>query len=317
MVGRISLLKGQELLAQAAEELRPYADVWVVGKGDDCAALAARCKWRHVTDYQPETLGRELAAIAPHAAVLASVVPETFSYTLSELLNLGVVPLATNLGSFAERIRHGDNGFLFEPDPHHLVALIRTLHAEPQRLPEVAARLAQRAPEPTTGTMASAYRAWLPAVGRPVGRYAVGVGRQTGLSEPYRHLSMAYADLNASYAQVDAAWRQTNEALGESQDALRQLQEALRQTQDSLDQTQQAHAQAIEALQAEHAQARQLHEAADARLADIRAEWIQWTAGLAQLRLTRRPWLLRRALAIFRAGRARLDELIYHRGGHR
>lgn len=312
VVGRMSPAKGPELLASAAEGLAAFADVWLVGEGKASATLAERCGWAHLGGYRPETLRDVLAPIAPHAAILPSVVPETFSYTLSELLNLGVAPLATNLGSFAERIRHGDNGFLFEPDPHHLVALVRTLFEEPQRLPEVAARLAASPPEPTTSAMVSAYRPWLRSEALSGARYVVGVGTQTGLSEPYRHLSQAFTELQASYGQVDSAWRQTSEAL-------QQTQEALQQTQVALGNVQAAHTQTSDALKVAEStrdEERRLRELAEGRLAAIRAEWTRWMGELTGLRLAQRPWLLGRALAMLREGRARLYDRIHDQGGN-
>jgi glycosyltransferase involved in cell wall biosynthesis len=303
VVGRMSPAKGPDLLAAAAAGLAPYADVWLVGEGKASAELARQCGWRHVGGYTPETLGTVLAQVAPHAALLPSVVPETFGYALSELLNLGVVPLATQLGSFAERIRHGHNGFLFEPDPHHLAALVRTLHDEPERLADVAARLAQRAPEPTTGTMVAAYRPWLPVAALAPGRYRVGVGRQTGLSEPYRHLSQAFSDVQAAYEQTDRALAQTQGALQHVQAVLADADTARRLEQSGR-----------EAAESQRQVAESRLEVAESRLAAIRSEWAAWMQELHALRLSRRPWLAGRAWSRLRDGRIRLEKHIHDSG---
>ena len=56
------------------------------------------------------------------------------------------------------------------------------------------------------------YRALLPAPARPIARFRVGVGEQTGLTEPYRHLSEAYTHLEGAYAQTLDAYGQTKVA---------------------------------------------------------------------------------------------------------
>ena len=212
VLGRQSRQKGSELLRAASAGLREFADVTIVGGGGNGVALAKECGWDAIESYREEDLPAILGKIAPHAAVLASVVPETFSYTLSELWNLGVPPLATELGAFRERIVHGDSGFLFAPDPGSLVALVRVLHAEPARLADLAARLAARRPEPSTSDMVAALRAFLPGEPRPAARFRVGIGAQTGLSEPYRHLSEAYARLKGAYDDLQRAYDHTRGA---------------------------------------------------------------------------------------------------------
>ena len=212
MLGRLSVQKGTELLRQAHEALRPLADVTLVGGGGNGARLAQACGWKVIEGYREEELPDLLARLAPHAAVLASVVPETFSYTLSELFNLGIPPVATALGAFRERIVHGGNGFLFEPDAPSLAALVEDLHARPEMLAAVASRLATRAPEPTTSDMVAGYRPLLPVAGRPVARFRVGIGTQTGLSEPYRHLNEAYSHLSGAYEQSRRAYDSTRAA---------------------------------------------------------------------------------------------------------
>ena len=117
VLGRLSPQKGIALLRDAAPGLAP------VRRRDD---RRRRWKWRgarkgvwlevrsrntRLTDL-PWILGE----IAPHAVLLASVVPETFSYTLSEACGAGNSRLlASALGSFKERIVEGESGFLFEP----------------------------------------------------------------------------------------------------------------------------------------------------------------------------------------------------------
>jgi glycosyltransferase involved in cell wall biosynthesis len=212
VLGRLSLHKGMELLRAAAAGLAPHADVTILGGGGNGVELARACDWRAIEKYTLDELPGLLAEIDPHAAILASIVPETFSYTLSELWALGIPPLATALGSFRERISDGEDGFLFTPEPAALVQLVERLRKDPAALQAVARNLAARPRGASTAQMVAAYHALVPLAVRPAARFTVGIGRDNALTEPYRHLNEAYAHLSDAYEQVRSAFASTQAA---------------------------------------------------------------------------------------------------------
>jgi glycosyltransferase involved in cell wall biosynthesis len=212
VLGRLSLQKGMELLREAAAGLDANAEITIVGGGGNGAKLAAACGWKCIEKYSLDELPALMAELAPHAAILPSIVPETFSYTLSELWALGVPPIATNLGSFRERIVEGESGFLFEPNAKALVDLVARLRGDAPALDKVARGLALRPPSRGTAEMVAAYHELLPLVPRPEARFAVGIGRESALTEPYRHLNAAYVHLSDAYEQVGKAYESTREA---------------------------------------------------------------------------------------------------------
>ena len=212
VLGRFTDLKGAELLKSAADALRPHAEITLLGCGAAGMEAAREFGWKAVERYEPRELPALVAEAAPHAGLLASIIPETFSYTLSELFALGVPPLATALGSFQDRIRDGENGFLFAPEPGALLAAIRRLQREPQALAAVASRLAAAPPARTAAQMVQDYEPLLPQGGREVARFRVGEGWQSGLTEPYRHLSEAYAELTQAFGELQKAYVQTRDA---------------------------------------------------------------------------------------------------------
>ncbi|HYC35172.1 MAG TPA: glycosyltransferase [Usitatibacter sp.] len=212
VLGRMAQNKGEALLREAAPGLRGIAEVTLVGCGPHAPEWARPLGWKTIERYGPEELPAILGKIAPHAAVLASIVPETFSYTLSELWALGIPPLATALGSFGERIHDGMDGFLFEPRAMALVELVRSLHADSAKLGRVALRVAQMASTRTARAMVADYHSVLPLEPRPMARFEVGVGTETALTEPYRHLQQAYAHLQGAYDDLSGAYGKTNEA---------------------------------------------------------------------------------------------------------
>ena len=216
VLGRMSVRKGADLLRAAAPELAGLAEITLVGGGEHGVALARECGWTCIERYEQEALPGILRELAPHAGLLASIVPESFSYTLSELTGLGVPPLVTDLGSFRDRVAHGENGFRFETDKDALVTLVRTLHDRPELLQAVARNLAARPPGRTTAEMVNDYRALVPLAARPVARFRVGIGAQTGLTEPYRQLTAAYAELTGAYGESVKAYEDTKNAYAQS-----------------------------------------------------------------------------------------------------
>lgn len=130
VLGSLAPHKGAELLMQALPHILEFADVHLVGCGEGGAPFERFAGVRRVPAYRRDELPRLIASIRPHAGLLLSVVPETFSYTLSELWAMGVPPIATNIGSFAERIEHERNGLLIEPVADELVAALRRIDAQ-------------------------------------------------------------------------------------------------------------------------------------------------------------------------------------------
>lgn len=259
VLGRLAENKGAVLLESAAEGLRPLAEITLVGCGPHALELARRCGWRAVEEYRLEELPRLLGEIAPHAALLASVVPETFSYTLSELWALGIPPVATALGSFRERIRDGVDGILFEPDAEALVRTVAGLRADPARLQRIAREVAALPPPRRAAEMVRDYGALLPAGRRPVARFEVGIGTMSALTEPYRHLNEAYAELTAAYERMSEAYERSSAA--------------------------------YEHTRCEYERVRAELE----RLEQARALWEQCAAELEALNVARRPWRVREA----------------------
>lgn len=160
--GRIKAGKGRDLLLAALPALREVADIWLVGCGKDETADFLGVSGVHlIFDYQRDRLPALMDMIRPHAALLLSTVPETFSYTLSEMWSLDLPVVAVGLGALAERITDGENGMLVRPEPRALAEAVHVLAADPG----LHARLARGAAEsrpPGLADMARGYRGLLP-----------------------------------------------------------------------------------------------------------------------------------------------------------
>jgi glycosyltransferase involved in cell wall biosynthesis len=122
--------KGADLLYQVIPRIAAFADCVLLGAGSEGERFAALDNCEVIDDYELDGLPEQIAAVSPDLAMLLSVVPETFSYTLSEVWALGLPVVASNMGAFADRVTHGHNGWLVEPQVDAVVDSLAQLHAD-------------------------------------------------------------------------------------------------------------------------------------------------------------------------------------------
>ena len=134
LVGRLASGKGLELLHQAWPLIRDHVQLTLLGCGRNGRSMLGQAQLDVISDYAWQQLPQIIHQIQPHAALLLSTVSETYSYTLTEMLALQVPVIATRRGSFSERIEHGSNGLLIEPEPVALQQAIMQLRQQPQLL---------------------------------------------------------------------------------------------------------------------------------------------------------------------------------------
>lgn len=158
--GRINGAKGRDLLDVVLPRLVEFADVHLLGCGKSGEAYFGQRGVDIVLDYAHDDLPSHVARIKPDLALLPSTVAETFSYTLSEMRALGVPTVATELGSYIERIVDGEDGFLAPVEPDRFLSHVRAIVNDRASLSRVRQQLAT-APEADTATMA---RQWVEAL---------------------------------------------------------------------------------------------------------------------------------------------------------
>ncbi|AFZ20917.1 rhamnosyltransferase WsaF family glycosyltransferase [Allocoleopsis franciscana] len=142
ILGRLVFHKGLELLKEIYQEILDVADIFLLG----CGATGQNFQEMpgiHIVaeQYSLDDLPKLVGQISPDLGLLLSIVPETFSYTLSELSLLEIPVLATNLGSFQDRIKEGVNGFLVTPEKNALIDKIRELSEQRHLLAKVSTYL--------------------------------------------------------------------------------------------------------------------------------------------------------------------------------
>ncbi len=154
--GRIHCGKGKQLLLDAIPEISQIADIYLLGSGKDGEDFFGLSGVHVIYQYQADELASEAAVIGADAALLLSTVPETWSYTFSEMIALGIPVIATNLGAFTERQEELGSGWLIEPDSESLIKQIQILTKNPERLSQAREKLSQTE-TPDLQTMLSVY----------------------------------------------------------------------------------------------------------------------------------------------------------------
>jgi GT2 family glycosyltransferase/glycosyltransferase involved in cell wall biosynthesis len=158
-IGNLNAPKGAQVLIETARQLRE-APISFVVHGSVDQQFVAELKALGVEmsgAYRREQLSDRLANT--DAVVILSVWDETFCMTVGDAQSAGVPVIAPRAGGISERIRDGENGFLYEPgDAHALQALLRRLDQARERLDCVREELKQHPPK-HLGQMLSEYQA--------------------------------------------------------------------------------------------------------------------------------------------------------------
>lgn len=127
ILGELLDHKGFHLFNQVCDRLGKTADFYLLGCGDSGRIYKHKPYVKVISYYQRSELPSIVNELQIDLGLLLSTWTETFSYTLSELMLMGIPTLATNIGSFADRIKDGVNGFLVEPNPEDIIYKINLL----------------------------------------------------------------------------------------------------------------------------------------------------------------------------------------------
>jgi GT2 family glycosyltransferase/glycosyltransferase involved in cell wall biosynthesis len=141
ILGRMQTGKGQQLLSRALPELAKHVQVYLLGTGKSGEAFFGTAGVDVILEYKREELASIVAEIGPDFAALLSIVPETFSFTLSELQQMHIPVVATRVGSFPDRIEHGKTGWLVDANPQDLVRQVADLCNSPEQVDAVRTNL--------------------------------------------------------------------------------------------------------------------------------------------------------------------------------
>ena len=207
-LGRLSMEKGGEVLEAILPELSSFAHLTLLGCGDEAARLGRLPGVTAIPGFTRDELPALVAKARPHLGLQLSVVPETFSYTLSELWHCGVPVLASRIGSLADRIRDGENGYLVETTGAAVLTRLRQVDAERDALAGLRARVLA-APTRTREQMVTDYLALFPSDRKrrtPLAPGGVGVGADEASNSGRVALGPISVDPEVTYLRAARAF---------------------------------------------------------------------------------------------------------------
>jgi GT2 family glycosyltransferase len=129
LLGAIGPHKGSQTLLEIARRARlthPHLHFRVVGYTNLDKALKAIGNVTITGKYAPEALPELLAEAKGRLALFLPGWPETYSYTLSELVRHGFIPLVPDIGAPADRVRAAKFGVVF-PFPASPEAVLQVI----------------------------------------------------------------------------------------------------------------------------------------------------------------------------------------------
>jgi glycosyltransferase involved in cell wall biosynthesis len=141
-VGRLSPEKGIEVMLRAWERIPLSIPLKVVGDGPLSAVVQAAASETPHIEYLGRQTREEVFALMREATLLVfpSIVYENMSLTILEAFATGLPVVASNLGSMASMVKHGETGWLFQPnDPESLCEAIRHLWGQRELLRKMGA----------------------------------------------------------------------------------------------------------------------------------------------------------------------------------
>jgi O-antigen biosynthesis protein len=275
VIGRQSAGKGLKLLQAVLDRIDDIAHVTLIGAGKQAEAVFGARNVDVILQYDADELPALLQRIGPDAALFLSTVPETWNYVLSEVRSLGIVPIATRVGSFPERIADRVDGILFDPEPDALVAILEELAGNRSILESLTG---QRPAEMTLADAMTSYRERL-AFARPGEIGSLPLAAMAPL------LPLALAD-NADQSQaIEKARRGLRENLAELD---RRADWAMRQQRLVEERTRWA-----QSLERELERVGSLHARARAKLEEQLAERTRWAKDQERIAAERTEWARR------------------------
>ena len=226
--GRIQGEKGERLLSEMLENLPADVELVLLGCGHRGERFEGRARVRVHRDYQRDDLPQWVARLAPDLALLPSTVPETFSYTLSEMLALGIPAICTSAGAPAERLADAGGGWAVAPEASAVNALLARLAADRS---EIAAMQARPRPSlPGLEVMAQAWRDALPTAPASLRLASAAPALLVGAA-----LQVESSRLRAQLARNEAGLREASLELDRRAEWAHGLQEQLATAQQRMD----------------------------------------------------------------------------------
>ena len=202
ILGSLATQKGADLLTEMIEPLSQFAQLHLIGCGEEGERFADSDGVLMIPRYERDELPGHLINASADVGLLLSVVPETFSYTLSEFWAAGIPVVATRIGAFADRVKEGDNGWLSELTPEAMLASLQFLNDNREQLLAVRAKLCADTVYSSKG-MADQYHALAATDAAPsVSQYLLGRRSYKNCYRDFEQTKALHINHQAPYRQI-------------------------------------------------------------------------------------------------------------------
>jgi O-antigen biosynthesis protein len=157
--GHINGAKGEDLLRELLPMMPDDIECVLLGSAH-LGEQFSRENIDHIPHYRRQDIGIIVGQLQPDVALLASTVPETYGYVLSEMLQVGVPVICSDIGAYAERGRNLPGVCLVDPRMSAFHAAIIVLRDNREKLMELKKGLPHAFP--SLHDMAESWAAVLP-----------------------------------------------------------------------------------------------------------------------------------------------------------
>lgn len=158
VLGQLSWHKGRHQLIQLFERTRGFLDFYFLGADDH--TLGERFGMTYVERYTRQELPDLLERFRLDLMLFLPIVPESFSYTLSESWCFCIPPMIRPVGAFGERVAEGHDGFFVSPHDDSVVDLLLEVDQKRDLLRAMAGRLSRKPVWSRESAAGDYYRLW-------------------------------------------------------------------------------------------------------------------------------------------------------------
>lgn len=158
LLGHLNWNKGLEAMRRIFETARLIADLHFIGAHDGGSEFARRWGANFVHHYSGDELPSLLDRYRLDLVLFLPLVPESFSYTLSEAWCFCIPPATRPLGALAERIDEDVDGFFLGPQDDDVVDFLLFVDRERDALRRMAARLRSKPVRTVADAVSEYYR---------------------------------------------------------------------------------------------------------------------------------------------------------------
>lgn len=225
--GHINGGKGEVLLNSLIPRLPEGIELVLLGSAHLSDHFASE-KVSTIEHYRREQLSEIISDLQPDIALLASTVPETYGYVLSEMLQSGVPVICSNIGAYAERGADLPSVTLVNPEVEPFLEALIQFRDNPIQLEEQKCKLPHVFSD--LREMADSWRALLPA-NPPQWLFELsddpGIGNEVKMNLQITHLAEILKSVKGATEKNAQSTNEVLDFVGKQQSSIERMLESM------------------------------------------------------------------------------------------